>query len=477
MEPQQLIFQPSWPFYDVIYSNLELSSSSFSTPEEDSCLDQALLSVDDFLLDTEGSEPNFNGEMEFEYVKFNESETSSFPCSSDEGWSPTPSLKSNGGSVELNIPGGEMEIETELSILHLLKACGEAMENGQIELAQVIMKCVGEKVSLVGEPLLRLAFNLSEDFEKQHGDYLKQESQKNFEAAFRAFYQIFPYGRYAHLGSNSLILEAMPADAETLHIVDFDMGEGVQWPQVLEAAARLKKSVKLTAIKWKNERWSFEEAKRRLMEHGRSYGLNLKVVEIPLEDLVTEIKSTTKREWLAFNCMVGLPHMGRVTSRKSVQEFINIAQQLINNSVNRRGIITFGDGDGDDWETLRNCSGFGSFFQGKIRHYQAILESMEYSFPLHLAEARIGLESLFVAPFLSSQEWLQSWMEMKECASLKTQMRLEGCTLTRETLEEAREMVKGAQSFYDVRIGGELNNEMTLQWRGHVLVKLSAWTN
>ncbi|WCJ28002.1 GRAS family transcription factor [Euphorbia peplus] len=500
MEPQeqQLFFQPSWPFYDVINSNLEFSSS-FSTQEQDSdmssfpCfssdeLDQAFLSVDDFLLDTEVySEPDFNGQMEFEYVKVSESETSSFFPSSEEGkqgWSPTPSLKSNGGSAEtavsLDFHTGEMEIDTKSAVFHLLKACGEAFENGQIELAEVIMKCVGEKVGLVGEPLLRLAFNLSEEFENQHGDYLKQESLKNFDAAFRAFYEIFPYGRFAHFASNSLILEAMPADAETLHIVDFDMGEGVQWPQVLEAAARLKKSVKITAIKWKNETLalSFNEAKRRLIEHGRIHGINLKVVEIEMEDLVSEIKRTMKRggrkEWLAFNCMAGLPHMGRVRSRKSVEEFIKTAQALINSSVNK-GIITHGDGD--DWEALRNCSSFGSFFEGKIGHYQAILESMECTFPIHLAEARIALESLFVAPVVSSREWLQSWMEMKECSDVKTEMHLESCSVSRESLEEAREMVSGKQSLYEVRIGGERNNEMSLEWRGKVLVKVSAWRN
>ncbi|EEF35681.1 transcription factor, putative [Ricinus communis] len=466
------------------------------------CTDNQLqaLSVEDFLLDNEGFDPNLNGDMEFLYGQFCESEDS-FPFSNEgkELWSPSsPSTKfSEAASAEstsiqpslLVFPGEESELDNRLTVLHLLKAYGEAMENQKTELAGVLIRCLREKVSLAGEPLLRIAFSLSQDTEK-HGDYLKQESSNNFEAAFRAFYQIFPNGRIAHFAANSAILEAMPADAEMIHIVDFDMGEGVQWPPMLETLARLQKGVRLTAIKWEQENcdeaplmWSFSEAKRRLVDHARPFGLKLKVEEMGIEDLVSEIKRTKKRggrkEWLAFNCMVGLPHMGRVRSRKLVEDFVRVAKDLMADSVccnsSNRGILTFGDGDA--WETVRDCSGFASYFEGNLMHYQALLESIEMNFPIHLAEARMALECLFVTPFISSQAWIQRWMEMKECCNLQMGTSLEGWRVSNESLEEARETVKEKQSLYKVRIGGEWNNEMILEWRGTQLVRVSAWRN
>ncbi|XP_050229126.1 protein NODULATION SIGNALING PATHWAY 2-like [Mercurialis annua] len=505
------IFDPSssWPFYSIINSNnfdydltIEMadvhvdtpqfssSSASFSTLEDTississlsamiPSYDQSAqspgfsddqlqaLSVEDFLLDNE--------EMEFLHGQISESDERI------SDWSPDPSVESTPiQSSLLVLPGGESELESRLGVLHLLKAYGEAVEKNLYELADEIKRCLSDKVSLAGEPLFRLTFNLCQDLEKQ-GDYLRQESSKNYETAFRAFYQIFPYGRFAHFAANSAILDAIPADGETtIRLVDFDMGEGIQWPPLLEALARQRKgAVKLTAIKWEKEDQapsmrSFEEAKRRLVDHARQFGLKLKVEEIGIDDLVNEIKRGNKRngkkEWLAFNCLVGIPHMGRVRSKKLVEEFVRVANDLIGNS--NKGIITFGNGDAS--ETLKNSSGFASFFEGNLMHYQALLESIEMNFPNNLAEARMALECLFVTPSVSSRGWFERWMETKECADLRMGG-LESCRVSRESLEEARELVKGKQSLYDVRIGGEMSNELILEWRGTPLVRVSAW--
>lgn len=517
------VFQPSWPFCSIISSNLDQVecfdgfmdidayvdacefSSKFSTPDDNSsdissfpCFStifptqfaqspmtsgddqsQATLSVDDFLQD-----PNFCGDMEFVFSENEGSFPSQEVASEGSGWSPSHSVKTNEAPPSLTLPGEESELDKQLSVLHLLKAYGEAMENRQSDLADVIMRCVSDKVSLNDGPLLRLAFNLSQDVEN-HGDYLEKESSKNFDSAFRVFYQIFPYGRFAHFTANSAILEALPADTETIHIVDFDMGEAVQWPPMLEALARLKKGVKLTAIKWENENchrapsiWSFEEAKRRLVDHARQFGLKLKVAEMEIEELASEIKRMKKRggrrEWLAFNCTVQLPHMGRMRSRKAVEEFLTVAKESMANSANR-GIITLADGD--SWENLKDCSGFGSFFEGNIAHYQALLDSIESNFPVHLAEARMALECLFVSPFISSKVWLEKWMEIKASCNVEIGSSLEGWRISRESMEEAAEMVKGNQNLYRLRIGGQWNNEMILEWKGHPLVRVCAWRN
>ncbi|KAG7960922.1 hypothetical protein I3843_10G151900 [Carya illinoinensis] len=160
---------------------------------------------------------------------------------------PSPSTTKSESSLDvssiqplLTFPREDMEVNNLLSIYHLLKAYGEALEKDQRELAQVILRCISEKVSPVGKNLERVAFYLSQEINNQ-GDYLKQESYKNFEVAFQAFYQSFPQGRFAHFAANSVILEAMLDDAETIHTVDFDMGEGIQWPPMIEEIACQKK--------------------------------------------------------------------------------------------------------------------------------------------------------------------------------------------------------------------------------------------
>ncbi len=401
--------------------------------------------------------------------------------------SPSMSMKSDSSLTDvaslqssLTLPGEDMEIDNQVSLYHLPKAYGEALENDQRELGQVILRRISEKVSPTGKTLERLAFYLSQDMNYQ-GDYLKQESLKNFETAFQALYQALPAGKFAHCAANSSILEAMPDDAETIHIVDFDMGEGVQWPPMIEAIANQNKTLKLTSIRWEEEDcdcpplWRFEETQRRLYDQARAFGLKLKVEEMGIDDLVSEIKKMKKRdgrrEWFAFNSMVGLPHMGRGRSRKHVMDFLREAKELI--AINR-GIITFGDGDA--CEKLKYCSGFGSFFDGYLVHYQALLESLEVNFSLRLAEARIAMECLFLAPYISCFAWFQRWEEIREGCHLQAGLGLEGRRLSEEILMEAKEIVKEGENSYGLRIEGQIGNEMVLEWKGTTLVRVSTWT-
>ena len=387
----------------------------------------------------------------------------------------------------ITLPTEDMEVDNQLSIIHLVKAYGEAMEKGQTELAVVLTNRIQEKVSPAGEIVERLSYYLFQHTDKQANHYLKQESAKNFNAAFQAFYQIFPYGRFAHFAANSAILEAMPLDAETMHIVDFDMGEGLQWPSMIEAMAQKpRKTLRLTSIKQREEgcpcaalQWRFEDTKRHLYDHARSVGLKLKVEEMELQDLMYEMKRVKKKgernEWLAFNCQVGLPHMGSTATRRQAMEFMRLAEEVTAHSKNKkRGIITFGDGD--RWEKLKYSSSFRSFFDEYLLHYQALLESMEWTFPSHFAEARIVMECLFVAPHVSSLGWFQKWEEMKEGeCDADSVLGLEGWRVSQESFMEAKQMVREGESEYGVKIEGNSTNVMVLEWKGAPLVRVSAW--
>ncbi|GMN40399.1 hypothetical protein TIFTF001_009624 [Ficus carica] len=536
MQPE--IFEPSWQFYDVMDSTwdqvgncglssmddfvgcefsaplipieclLDISSIPFSSSpisgehvEFEACYDslQGMSYMEDPPMDVEGFQPDLSGEFESLYG-FLEESVGSFPShqfsvEENDLWSPSSSMKSEASTditsmhQVLILPGEDMEIDNELSISHLLRAYGEAMENKQRELEEVILRCISEKVSPLRKTLERIAFNLSQDIENQ-GDYLKQESFKNFDAAFRAFYQIFPYGKFAHFTANSAILEATPNEAETIHIVDFDIGEGLQWSQMIEAVARRQKTLKLTSIRHEEKeadaapsQWRFEETRKQLLSHARLFGLKLKVQEMGIEDFVSEAKGAKKmgggREFMAFNCIVGLPHMRRVRSRKLVMEFLTIARDVLANSAangraSNRGIIVLADGD--PCEKLRSCSSFSPFFDGHLVHYQALLESIESNFPIHLVEARMTMECLFVAPYISSLAWFEKWREIKEGFHLDKALGLEDWSFSNENLMEAKEIVRG-ESSYGVRIEGLNGNEAALEWRGVPLVRVSAWTN
>ncbi|KAK9986189.1 hypothetical protein SO802_031140 [Lithocarpus litseifolius] len=322
-----------------------------------------------------GQDPYFNGGIFPLQPLPSEGEGSFSPSQSMNSESVLTDVESVQSS--LTLLGEDKEIENQLGLLHLLKAYGEALEKDQRELGQVITY-----------------------FETHHeiiqGENLKQESLKNFKAAFRALYQALPDGKFAHFAANSAIPEAIPDDAETIHIVDFNMGEGVQWPPMFEAIAHQHKTLKLTSMRWKEEDcngaalWRFKETKRQLYDQARAFGLKLKVEEMGIDDLVSELKK-------------------------------------------KRG--------------------------GRRE------------------EARIALECLFMAPYISSLAWFQRWKEIRGGCHLEAGLGLVGRRLSKEIFMEAREMVEEGENKYGIRIEGQIGNEMVLEWKRNTIVRVSTWAN
>ncbi|CAJ1807589.1 unnamed protein product [Sphenostylis stenocarpa] len=421
-----------------------------------------------------------------------ESEGSFFPSQNlssevENAWSPTPSIRSELSTNQaspLTLPQENMEIENQLSLQHLLEAYGEALEQGQGSLAEVILRCMSQKASPLGESLERLVFYMSQGM-TNHGNYLKGEAFKNLEVASRALYQGLPTGKIAHFAAVSTILEAMPQDYYGVHLVEFSIGDGVQWAPIIEAIAHMNKTLKLTLIKWGDEDLEcvsspsqFEETKRRLYEHAKSCGLKFNIEEKGVEELVAEIKKTNKMggrgEFLAFNLMTGLPHMRRVRSRRQVLQFLRVAEDLINTSGNK-GIITFGDGGA--YEKVKNNSNFRSFFEGHLVHYQALLESIESHFPTRFIEAKIAMEQLFLQPCISSLDWLQTWEEMHKGGHVEANINLNGCQLSRNILMEIRQVLRGSEGLYEAKIEGQNDNELVLEYKGTQLLRFSTWKN
>ncbi|KAL7590773.1 hypothetical protein Lser_V15G39430 [Lactuca serriola] len=448
-----------------------MSSCNFSTLSNLDDDMQVLVPIENISQHVLGIEGISGNELEDVLKWWGESEEMNNISSEDSmdnvGVFGSPFIKSSDTTMML-MPPDDMEVEDETSLYHLLNAYGEAMEMRQRELANVIIGCINEKASPLGGSMERVAFNLFHS--GTQGDYIKHESMKNFNVAFKAFYEIFPYGRFSHFVANSAILEAIMSNSRKIHIIDFDMGEGVQWCAMFEAIGKLGKDTKLTSIRTKEQSHGFEETKIRLLNCASASKLKLKVQEMTIEDLMKEIEGSQEYEFLAFNCMVGLPHMGRTRNRYEVMEFLRVAKQLL---LMREGIIIFGDGE--DVERTKYCGNYSSFFDKYLTHYHALYESMEQNFPENLTEARIAMESLFVAPYVSSLSWHQKWENIREESEFKENLGLMGWRLSKESVIEAKEMVKESQSSYNIRVEGKNGNEMVLEWRGTPLVRVSCW--
>ena len=151
-------------------------------------------------------------------------------------------------------------------------------------------------------------------------------------------------------------------------------------------------------------------------------------------------------------------------------DFLKVAKAVLDIT---EGIITFGDGE--ECEKMRTLSDLSSFFNKNLEHYKALYESIEWGLPSYLNEARIAMETLFVSPLISSESWLQKWAEGRESMVSQKEIGLKGRPLSKESLNEVRELVKEGESPYGIRIEDGNWNEMVLEWNGTPLVRVSAW--
>ncbi|PHU12467.1 hypothetical protein BC332_19397 [Capsicum chinense] len=327
-------------------------------------------------------------------------------------WSPDLSgvscelLPLTNSNTSLILLGNIRETDIQMSLHHLLADYGEAMENGHKELAEVIIRSIKGNIN--------------------------------------------PLGKFAHFTANSAIIEVVPNDAQTVHIVDFDMGEWIQWPPIIEAIRQRRKALRCTSIKKTEEKstsdqWRFEETKRRLLDYANLFGLRLQVEEMTIEELASELRRMKKRgkesEWLVFNCMFKLPHMGKRMCRIDALEFLKLATKLLLAKYStHKGLVTFGDGEATDISHNPNYT-YSTFFNKNLIYYQSILESLEFCFPAYLAQARLAMQFLFLAPQVFSFTWIKIWEEKRSVSYYCQEIGLQGKRVSKENLLQARELV------------------------------------
>ncbi|XAR62785.1 hypothetical protein NMG60_11017660 [Bertholletia excelsa] len=294
---------------------------------------------------------------------------------------------------------GEMGCVTEdskgLRLVHLLMAAAEALTGGNAsrDLARVILVRLKDLASPTdGTNMERLAAHFTQALEGllegagvhnkplyPNGPHhlLDHHNQMDVLAAFQLLQDMSPYVKFGHFTANQAILEAVANDRR-VHIVDFDIMEGIQWASLMQALVSRKDGppaphLRITAItRGGNGRRSIgtvQETGRRLTAFAASMGQPFSFHQCKLDSDETFRPSALKLvrgEALAFNCMLHLPHFSN-RAPESVTSF------------------------------LSGASGFVGRFMDSLHHFSAVYDSLEAGFPMQ-ERARALVEQVFLGP-------------------------------------------------------------------------------
>ncbi|KAL4324203.1 hypothetical protein GQ457_11G004790 [Hibiscus cannabinus] len=165
---------------------------------------------------------------------------------SSSGYGPDSSFSS---PQENGIPGAVTESSTRpivlvdsqeagVRLVHTLMACAEAVQQDNLKLADALVKHIGLLAASQTGAMRKVATYFAEALARRIYRIFPQDSldPSYTDILQMHFYETCPYLKFAHFTANQAILEAF-ATANRVHVIDFGLKQGMQWPALMQALA------------------------------------------------------------------------------------------------------------------------------------------------------------------------------------------------------------------------------------------------
>ncbi|KAM0019952.1 putative transcription factor GRAS family [Helianthus debilis subsp. tardiflorus] len=129
--------------------------------------------------------------------------------------------------------------ENGIRLVHTLMACAEAVQQDDMKRAETLVKQAGYLAVSQAGAMRKVATYFAEALARRI--YRLYPKSPQDAPAFRDllqmhFYETCPYLKFAHFTANQAILEAF-AGKKKVHVIDFSMKQGMQWPALMQALA------------------------------------------------------------------------------------------------------------------------------------------------------------------------------------------------------------------------------------------------
>lgn len=131
-------------------------------------------------------------------------------------------------------------------LVTLLLACAEAVSTQSLSLVNHLLQKLGELASPEGTAMQRVAAYFTEGLAYRVAHlwpHIYQPlpidsslNEEELQTAFHLLNHVVPYTKFAHFTANDIILQAFDG-ADRIHVIDFDVKQGLQWPALFQSLA------------------------------------------------------------------------------------------------------------------------------------------------------------------------------------------------------------------------------------------------
>ncbi|KAK6157587.1 hypothetical protein DH2020_011835 [Rehmannia glutinosa] len=263
--------------------------------------------------------------------------------------------------------------ENGVRLVHTLMACAEAVQQENFKLAEALVKNIGFLAVSQPGAMRKVATYFAEALARRiYRLYPTNPQDSAFTDLLQMhFYETCPYLKFAHFTANQAILEAF-AGKNRVHVIDFSMKQGMQWPALLQALALRPggpPSFRLTGIgpPSHDNTDQLQEVGMKLAQLAETINVEFEYrgfVANSLADLNASMFDTREGETVAVNSIFELHQL--LARPGAIEKVLRVVKEL------KPEILTV-----VEQEANHNGNGFLDRFTESLHYYSTLFDSLE----------------------------------------------------------------------------------------------------